>query len=90
MDLRLNPLPADQSPVTDWQVQLAAPAGTSNAQVDAINGGWRVCTRRAGRHELALLHAFSFQPATRLIGPDNASEAPATWGWPVALSLSAL
>jgi hypothetical protein len=90
MDLRLNPLPADQAPVTDWQVQLAAPAGTSNARIDAFDGGWRVCTGRAGRYELALLHAFSFQPTARLIGPDKASEPAATWGWPVALSLSAL
>jgi hypothetical protein len=94
MDLRLNPLQAGQAQVTDWQVQLAALSGAaaaSGARVEAFEGGWRVCARRAGRFELALQHAFSVQPrspqaGTRLAA-DTSYQAP-SMGWPVALSLS--
>jgi hypothetical protein len=98
MDLRLNPLPVGQTPVADWQVSLAALSGAaaaSGARVEAFEGGWRVCTRRAGRFELALQHAFSLQPSAVASGPALTGSAPGgvpgvatTLGWPVALSLS--
>jgi hypothetical protein len=94
MDLRLNPLQAGQAQVADWQVQLATQSGaaaTSGARVEAFDGGWRVCTRRAGRFELALLHAFSLQPkaaAARVNLAVDAAGQTASLGWPVALSLS--
>jgi hypothetical protein len=94
MDLRLNALTAGQAQVADWQVQLAALSGAataSGARVEAFDGGWRVCTRRAGRFELALQHAFSMQPRAAAPGVnlaiDTTSQA-ASLGWPVAISLS--
>jgi hypothetical protein len=80
MDLRLHPLQGGQAQVADWQVQLVALSGAavhSGARVEAFEGGWRVCTRRAGRFELALQHAFRMQPSSA-----------SALGWPVALSLS--
>lgn len=98
MDLRLNPLPAGQAPVADWQVNLAALSGAAaatGARVEAFDGGWRVCTRRAGRFELALHHTFSLQPSIltskqALMGhaPGSVPGEAAALGWPVALSLS--
>lgn len=94
MDLRLNPRHAGQVQVTDWQVQLAALSGAavaSGARVEAFEGGWRVCTRRAGRFELALQHAFSMHPrAVSASGnvPIEAMSQTTALGWPVALSLS--
>ena len=98
MDLRLNLAQVGQTPVADWQVSLAALSGTaaaSGARVEAFEGGWRVCTRRAGRFELALQHAFSLQPATQasrqaLAGntPGSVAGEAAALNWPVALSLS--
>jgi hypothetical protein len=94
MDLRLNARHAGQAQVADWQVQLAALSGAaaaSGARVEAVDGGWRVCTRRAGRFELALQHAFSVQPRAAQAGVNLAvgttDQAPPL-GWPVALSLS--
>jgi hypothetical protein len=94
MDLRLNALKAGQAQVADWQVQLAALSGAaaaSGARVDAFEGGWRVCTRRAGRFELALRHAFSMQQRPASSGVNLAGDTTArtaSLGWPVALSLS--
>lgn len=90
IDLRLNAMRSNQVRVANWQVRLTAlsdAAAASGAQVEALDGGWRVCTRRAGRYELALQHAFSLQPfpVTRQIA---APELPTALGWPVALSLS--
>jgi hypothetical protein len=94
MDLRLNALTAGQAQVADWQVQLAALSGAaaaSGARVEAFDGGWRVCTRRAGRFELALQHAFSMQPRAAAPGVNLAIDKTgqaASLGWPVAISLS--
>ena len=98
MDLRLNPVQVGQTPVADWQVSLAALSGAaaaSGARVEAFDGGWRVCTRRAGRFELALQHAFSLQPSAQasrqaLAGnpPGSVSGEATALNWPVALSLS--
>lgn len=92
MDLRLNQM-RGHARIADWEVQLAALPGAAavGARVEAFDGGWRVCTRRAGRFELALQHAFSLQPSlttpttnslSALIGKTIAID------WPVALSLS--
>lgn len=75
MDLQLN-----QRQVSDWQVQLSGSAG---ATIQAAEGGYRVCTRRAGRYELALQHDFSLKNDIR------GALAPAL-DWPVSMSLSAL
>ena len=84
LDLRLHPLQTGESRVAGWQMQLAELSGAgTGARVEAFEGGWRVCTRRAGRYELALQHAFSLRPIAASTG-----EAAAL-GWPVALSLSA-
>jgi hypothetical protein len=94
MDLRLTPLQVGQTQVADWQVQLAALSGAaaaSGARVEAFDGGWRVCTRRAGRFELALQHAFSMRPTApeaRVSMAIDAAGQTASLGWPVALSLS--
>jgi hypothetical protein len=94
MDLRLNSLTAGQAQVADWKVQLAALSGAaaaSGARVEAFDGGWRVCTRRAGRFELALQHAFSMQPRAMASGVNLAigtTGQTASLGWPVAISLS--
>lgn len=94
MDLRLNPMPGGQAHVADWQVQVAALSGVASvsvARVDAFDGGWRVCARRAGRFELALQHAFSLQPSARAAeanAPTGAIGDATAIGWPVALSLT--
>ena len=93
MDLRLKPMHGGQAHVVDWQVRLATLSGGAavNARVEAFDGGWRVCARRAGHFELALQHAFNLQTSlrtpvtnalTRAIGETTAI------GWPVALSLT--
>jgi hypothetical protein len=92
MDLRLNPMRDAQAHITDWQVRLAALSGAAapGARVEAFEGGWRVCARRAGHFELALQHAFSWQPVQRT----SAANTPAAMGestaigWPVALSMT--
>lgn len=90
MDLRLNAMRSGQAHIADWKVQLAALSGAaaaSGAQVEAFEGGWRVCTRRAGRFELALQHAFSLQPFVG-IRETTAPRLATALGWPVALSLN--
>ena len=92
MDLRLHRLHGGAAQVADWQVQLASLSGTgaaSGARVEAFEGGWRVCMRRAGRFELALQHAFSM-PALAITAESRptASSPSFAFGWPVAMSLS--
>ncbi|MHB1199012.1 MAG: hypothetical protein ACYCZ6_05530 [Polaromonas sp.] len=74
MDLQLN-----RRQIADWQVQLSGSAG---ARVQASGGGYRVCTSRAGRYELALQHDFSLNDNVR------GALAPAL-DWPVSMSLTA-
>lgn len=93
MDLRLNQMRGGHAHVADWQVRLATLSGAAatNARVEAFDGGWRVCARRAGRFELALQHAFSLQPSLRTPatnGPAGVIEETTEMGWPVALSLT--
>lgn len=93
MDLRLNQMGGGHAQVADWQVRLAALSGAAaaNARVEAFDGGWRMCARRAGRFELALQHAFSLQPSLRTPaanGPAGVIEETTSMGWPVALSLT--
>lgn len=93
MDLRLKPMRGDQAQVADWQVRLAALSGgaAASARIEAFDGGWRVCARRAGHFELALHHAFSLQPPLKTPAanaPTGAIEETSATGWPVALSLT--
>jgi hypothetical protein len=74
MDLQLT-----RRQVSDWQLQVSGSAG---ARVQASGGGYRVCTSRAGRYELALQHDFSLKDNT----PDETIPA---LDWPVSLSLTA-
>lgn len=74
MDLQLN-----RRQVADWQVQLSGSAG---ARVQASGNGYRVCTSRAGRYELALQYDFSLKDDVR------GALAPAL-DWPVSMSLTA-
>lgn len=75
MDLRL-----DLRQVSDWQLRLA---GNPRIQVEANNGGYRLCARRAGRYELALEHDFMLQAsAPRPTSADTAID------WPVNVSLA--
>lgn len=74
MDLQLT-----QPQLADWQVQLSGSAGT---WIQPSEGGWRLCTGRAGRYELALQHDFSLKDGPR------GKLAPAL-DWPVNVSLSA-
>lgn len=75
MDLQLT-----RRQVADWQVQLS---GSVGARVQASGSGYRVCTRRAGRYELALRHDFSLK--------DNSpGETVPALDWPVSMSLTAL
>lgn len=74
MDLQLT-----QRRLADWRVQVSGSAGT---RVQASEGGYRVCTSRAGRYELALLHDF----ALKVITPGEATPA---LDWPVSMSLTA-
>jgi hypothetical protein len=91
MDLRLNSLQHGQAQVADWQVHLAALSGAataSGARIEAFSGGWRVCTRRAGRFVLVLQHAFSLQPFATIKAASTATGHGTALSWPVALSLS--
>lgn len=74
MDLQLT-----RRQIADWQVQLS---GSKGAWVQASEGGYRVCTSRAGRYELALQHDFSLKDDVR------GALAPAL-DWPVSMSLAA-
>lgn len=93
MDLRLNPMRDGQAKMVNWQVNLTALSGaaTATARVEVSDSGWRVCSRRAGRFELALRHAFSFQPYVKTPAANAPSEdlkEISLIGWPVALSLT--
>lgn len=78
MDLQLT-----RRQIADWQVQLS---GSRGAWVQASEGGYRVCTSRAGRYELALQHDFSLrQDAAAGVDANMASAVE----WPVSLNLSA-
>ena len=74
MDLRLT-----QSQLANWQIQVSGSTGT---WIQPSEGGYRLCTGRAGRYELALQHAFSLKGGTR------GNLAPAL-DWPVSMSLAA-
>lgn len=74
MDLQLT-----QPQLADWQVQISGSAG---AWIQPSEGGYRLCSGRAGRYELALQHDFSLKDGTR------GKLAPAL-DWPVNVSLSA-
>lgn len=65
--------------VTDWQLKLSGSAGT---RIESSSGGYRLCTARAGRHEIALSHDFQL-PDTMW----NTSSPPLDW--PVQVSLTA-
>lgn len=74
MDLQLS-----QRQITDWQVQLIDSAGP---WIEPSGSGYRLCTGRAGRYEVALQHDFSLKGDTR------GNMAPVL-DWPVSLSLAA-
>lgn len=64
------------SGVRDWTVQSVG----SPARVQRTPDGYRVCTERHGRHEVALEHRFDF----------GLSQAQGSVSWPVQIELSAL
>lgn len=73
MDLQLT-----QHLLTDWQLQVN---GSTGVRIEASAGGYRLCMRRAGRHELALQHNFRLKEVAR-------ESPPATFNWPVNVSLA--
>ena len=70
MDLQLG-----QQALSDWQLQLS---GTPGAWLQASTSGYRLCTGRPGRYDVALNHDFK---------TSNAAEP--TRGWPVQVSFTA-
>jgi hypothetical protein len=70
MDLHLG-----QQTLSDWQLQLS---GTPGAWLQASGSGYRLCTGRPGRYDVALNHDFK---------ASNAAEP--TRGWPVQVSFTA-
>ena len=73
MDLQLT-----QRQLADWQIQVSGSAGT---WLEPSNGGYRLCTGRAGRYELALQHDFSLKDGAR------GKPSPAL-DWPVNISFA--
>lgn len=67
-----------RSQVSDWQLQVSGSAGT---RIEPSEGGYRVCTNRAGRYDLALQHDFKLKDDTR----GNFASA---LDWPVNVSLA--
>ena len=60
--------------LNDWQLQISTGAGT---WLQRAAGGYRLCTARAGRYDVALQHDFN--------ASDSADQAR---GWPVLVSLT--
>ena len=77
VDLRL-----DLQQIAEWQLRLSSNSN-SNVHVNAANGGYRLCTRRAGRYELALEHDFILKET-----PLQFASADTAMGWPVNVSLA--
>ena len=69
MDLQM----AEQQ-LNDWQLQISTGAG---AWLQRAAGGYRLCTARAGRYDVALQHDFN------AIGSSDQAR-----GWPVLVSLT--
>ena len=69
MELRLV-----EAQIANWQVRLGGSAGV---RIETTEGGYRLCTQRAGRYELALQHDF-YQMQGRVTNIN----------WPVSLSMS--
>lgn len=70
MDLQIG-----QQTLSDWQLQLSGSPGT---WVQASGSGYRLCTGRAGRYDVALTHDFK---ASDMQGHLR--------GWPVQVGLTA-
>jgi hypothetical protein len=62
-----------------WQVEVSGSAGT---YLERAELGYRLCTRRPGRYDLALRHDFELAAAGRALEP------AAALGWPVQISLA--
>lgn len=74
MDLRLT-----HQQVANWN--LTSSGSSAGVRVEATEGGYRLCARKAGRFEVLLQHNFEFT--------GNASLTPTySTHWPVNLSLT--
>ena len=60
--------------LSDWQLQISTGAG---AWLQRAAGGYRLCTAKAGRYDVALQHDFSAVDSTEQLR-----------GWPVLVSLN--
>lgn len=76
MDLRV-----EQAQVSQWQMKLS---GNPNVRMEEVAGGYRLCTRRPGRYELALEHEFLRRDSATLLAQADTS----AMGWPVNVSLA--
>jgi hypothetical protein len=69
MDLQIT-----EHQLSDWQLQISTGAGT---WLQRAADGYRLCTARAGRYDVALQHDFNAVGST-----DQAR------GWPVVVSIT--
>jgi hypothetical protein len=73
MDLQLT-----RTQLTDWKLHVS---GSADTRIESSEAGYRVCTNRAGRYDLALKHDFKLKDGTR------ENSAPAL-DWPINVSLA--
>lgn len=74
MDLRMT-----QQNVIGWKLQISGSAGV---RIESAEDGYRLCTGRAGRYDVALQHDFNLKDMPR-------SNTAAQLDWPIHVSLAA-
>jgi hypothetical protein len=78
VDLQISP-----GHLSGWQIEVSGSAGT---YLERSELGYRLCTRRPGRYDMALKHEFELAAAG---GSDRAAYRPSVpLSWPVHLSLT--
>ena len=76
MDLRLT-----HQQVANWY--LTSSGSSAGISIEAAEGGYRLCARKAGRFEVSLQHNFQFTPTST-----STSTPTYSMRWPVNVSLA--